>query len=315
VSTAVVTGHAGETDGAGRTPARGLIGGAMTAVIVIWGFGPPVTKLISAPALVSVSVRFWISVPLVWLITYATGRRMSIAILRRTALAGLMFGANLAFLFAALQHASIAVMSVIQALSPGVVLLVAGRWLGERATAWHVAWTGVGILGVVIVIAGGDPQVESDSLGVVLAAVSMLTFTAYYLINRRVRSTTETDPIQWMAGATLFAALTITPIALATSSPDDYRKLAGADWLYLLFVALVVGIVSHVMMSWAHRYIAASRSSLMILATNVVAVLVAWPIHDEPVTWVQVAGGAVVLGAVAAVLSRPPIVEPAGPTN
>jgi drug/metabolite transporter (DMT)-like permease len=59
------------------------------------------------------------------------------------------------------------------------------------------------------------------------------------------------------------------------------------------------------MMSWAHRYIPAARSSLFLLAMNVVAIAAAWPIHDEPVTVVQAIGGLVVLVAVAAVLRRP----------
>jgi drug/metabolite transporter (DMT)-like permease len=70
-------------------------------------------------------------------------------------------------------------------------------------------------------------------------------------------------------------------------------------------VSIVVGIVGHTMMSWAHRFIPAGRSSLILLAMNVVAIVAAWPIHDEPVTWIQAAGFVVVLGAVAAVISRP----------
>jgi len=281
----------------------------MAAVVVIWGLGPPVTKLISAPPLVGVSVRFWVSVPLVWTITYATGGRVSREVLRRTALAGALFGINLAFVFSALQHSSVAVLAVIQTLQPGVVLLVAGAWLGERATGWHVGWTAVGVLGVVVAILGGKPEVRGDAIGIVFGAASMLTFTGYYLLNRRARATTPINPMEWMAGVTLFAGLFITPIALVSTSADDYRQLAGADWLYLLFVALVVGILGHTLMSWAHRFIPAARSSLILLAMNVVAIAAAWPIHDEPVTLVQAAGGVVVLVAVAAVLSRPASVQ------
>jgi drug/metabolite transporter (DMT)-like permease len=277
----------------------------MAGVVVIWGLGPPITKLISAPALVGVSVRFWISVPLVWIVTYATGGRVTMDVLRRTVLAGALFGVNLVFVFSALHHSSVAVLAVIQTLQPGIVLLVAGRWLGERATAWHIAWTAVGVLGVAVAILGGDPEVRGSALGIVFGVASMLTFTGYYLINRRARSTTAISPMEWMCGVTLFAAVFVTPVALAVSSVDDYRELAGADWLYLLFVAIVVGIVGHTMMSWAHRFIPAARSSLFLLAMNVVAIGAAWPIHDEPVTFVQAAGGVVVLVAVAAVLSRP----------
>lgn len=283
-----------------------VAGGAMAAVVLIWGLGPPVTKLISAPPLVGASSRFWVSVPLVWAITYASGRRVDVGMLRRTAGAGVLFAVNLAFVFAALEHASVAVLSVFQALAPGVILLVAGPWLGERATRWHVAWTGVGVVGVAVVVLGRDPEVRTDAVGVFYALAAMLTFTAYYLITRRVRSTTTIDPLQWMAGVTLFAAVAITPVALVTSSIDDYRQLGGADWFYLAFVAGVVGILGHTLMSWVHRYISASRSSLYLLAMNVVAIVAAWPIHDEPISLVQAAGGAVVMGAVAAVISRSP---------
>jgi drug/metabolite transporter (DMT)-like permease len=208
------------------------------------------------------------------------------------------------------------VLSVIQTLQPGIVLVVAGRWMGERATRWHVIWTGVGVLGVVVAILGGNPEVRGDVTGVLFGVASMLTFTAYYLLNRRVRSTTVIDPIQWMAGVTLFAAIAITPVALTTSSADDYRQLGGVDWLYLAFVAGVVGIVGHTMMSWAHKFIPAARSSLFLLAMNVVAISAAWPIHHEPVTLVQAIGGVIVLGAVAAVISRPAsvrLIQPSGP--
>jgi drug/metabolite transporter (DMT)-like permease len=282
-----------------------VAGAVMASVIVIWGLGPPITKLISAPPLVGVSMRFWISVPIVWAITYAMGGRVTKEVLRNTALAGALFGVNLAFVFSALQHSSVAVLAVIQTLQPGIVLLVAGRWLGERATGWHVTWTAIGVLGVGIAILGGDPEVRGSALGVIFGVASMLTFTGYYLINRRARSTTAISPMEWMCGVTLFAGLFITPIALATSSLDDYRQLAGADWLYLLFIAIVVGLVGHTMMSWAHRFIPAARSSLFLLAMNVVAIAAAWPIHDEPVTLVQAGGGIVVLVAVTAVLSRP----------
>jgi drug/metabolite transporter (DMT)-like permease len=277
----------------------------MAAVVLFWGLGPPITKLISAPPLVSVSIRFWVSIPILWAIAYATGRRVTVRVLRATALAGALFGANLFCVFSALQHASVAVLAFVQALQPGIVLLVAGRWLGERPTLWHVAWTIVGVAGVAVVILGGDEDVRGDTLGFVLAVGSMITFTGYYLINRRARSTTPIDPIQWMAGVTLFAGLAITPFALASSSPDDYRELGGMDWVYLAFVAGVVGIVGHTMMSWVHKYIPASRSSLYLLTTNVVAIGVAWPIHDEPITFVQGVGGVVVLGAVAAAITRP----------
>jgi probable blue pigment (indigoidine) exporter len=305
------TGTGPPATGKGEAPRTGLAATVMVTVVVIWGLGPPVTKLISAPPLVGVSLRFWLSIPILFALAHLTGRSLTVAHLRRTALPGVLFGANLALVFFALEYASVAVLSVIMALQPGVVLLVAGPWLGERATRWHVAWTAVGIGGVAAVILGGNPEVRGEALGIACGVGCLLTFTAYYVLNRHVRSTTSIDPVQWMTGATLFAGLTVTPVALAASSWDDYRQVGGADWFYLFFVAVVVGIVGHTLMSWSHRFVEATRSSLYLLGMNVVAVAAAWPLHDEPVTAAQVAGGVVVLGAVAAVITRPaaPVVD------
>lgn len=282
-----------------------LAGAVMAVVVLIWGFGPPVTKLITAPPLVVVSVRFWISVPVIWAVTYLSGRRMTLLILRRCTLAGVLFGANLLLVVATLQHSSVAVLSVLQALQPGVVLLLAGPWLGERATRWHVAWTAVGVGGVVVVVLGGSPEIRGGAGGLLFGLAALLTFTAYYMSSRLARATTDVDPLQWMAGVTLVAAVTVTPVALVATSDGDYGQMAGGDWLAMLFVALAVGIVGHTLMSWAHKFIPAARSSLYLLAMNVVAISAAWPINGEPVNGAQAAGGAVVLGALAAVVSRP----------
>ena len=111
-------------------------------------------------------------------------------------------------------------LAVIQTLQPGIVLLVAGRWLGERATGWHIGWTAVGVIGVVVAILGGDPEVRGSALGVVFGVASMLTFTGYYLINRRARSTTPISPMEWMCGVTLFAGL----VHHADRAGDELRR-------------------------------------------------------------------------------------------
>ncbi|MEZ5233025.1 MAG: DMT family transporter [Acidimicrobiales bacterium] len=288
-------------------PPRLLVGAAMVAVVLAWGFGPPVSKLISAPAFVAVFFRMWLSVPILLAWLYGTGHRLSTDLLRATAPAGVLFGLNMCCVFSAFHHASIATLSVMSALQPGLVLVVAGPFLGERPTGWHRLWTGVGIGGAVLVIVGAGSAVRSSALGVALSAGALCTFTAYFLITRvaRARAARPIDAIEWMCGVTIFSALTVTPMALATSSSADFGAVGGRDWLWLAFAVIVTGIAGHVMMAWVLRHIEASKASLYVLTMNVVAVSAAWPIHHEPLTVLQALGGVVVLGAVAAVISRP----------
>lgn len=285
----------------------------MALVIVLWGLGPPISKLITAPPVVTASVRFWASVPVVVLATYVAGQRITLSTLRHTWLAGALFGLNMVSVFAALQHSSVAVLSIMMAMQPGVVLIIAGMFMGERVGRWHIAWTLVGIGGVSIVILGNGPDVKLSGLGLLFGVCSVLSFTGYYLINRSVRSRVDIHPLEWMSGSTIFSAITVTPVAIIATDLDDYRELGGIDFLYLFYVAGVVGIFSHTLMSWVHRFIPATRSSLAMLGMTVVAVVSAWPINGEPITLQQAIGGFVVLGAVAAVISRPP--EPGAGTR
>jgi probable blue pigment (indigoidine) exporter len=279
----------------------------MAVIIVFWGLGPPISKLITAPAVVAVLYRFWISVPILFALSVMAGHRPRMATLRRTALPGAAFGINLVFVFLALGSAAVAVLSVITTMQPGFILLVAGPFLGERPRLWHVAWTLIGIGGTSLVVLGAGAEVEASALGVLYAVTSMVTFTVYFLLTKRARSAVVDDvsPLEWMAGISLFAALTVTPWALVTSSAADYRAVDGLDWVWMAFIVVVTGIAGHVMMAWTHRYIEASRSSLYLLSMNIVAIGAAWFIHDEPLTLVQLLGGVVVFGAVAAVISRP----------
>lgn len=278
---------------------------ALAGIILFWGLGPPVSKLIEAPSVISVLYRFWLSVPLMWLLATATGSRPTFGSIRRAAWAGAAFGINLVFVFLAINEAAVAVLSAVVALQPGFILVLAGPLLGERPTRWHVGWTIVGMTGTAIVVLAGGPDFEVTPRAIGYALAAQLFFTAYFLITKKVRSEHDIDPIQWMFGVVLFAALAVTPWAVATSSSSDYRAIDGNDWIWLALIIVFTGGLGHILMTWVHRFVDATRSSLYLLLMHPVVIIAAWIIHDEPLTFVQMSGGLVLLGAVSAVISRP----------
>ncbi|MCW2758390.1 MAG: putative permease, superfamily [Nocardioidaceae bacterium] len=280
----------------------------MPAVIVTWGLGPPATALVSAPPMTAVVVRFSMSVVVMTVLLVVSGKRPRFLRSRLALPAGLLFGLNNAAFFFSVQHASIAVVSVIFALQPAVVLLCAGRFLDEVPTRWHLCWTAVAIAGTGAVVAGEDPQIGGDVLGIALAALAMLALTGYHVISRLARSRTEqpVDAVQWMADVTLVAWIALIPTWLATTSPGSLLDLTTRDLALVAFIAIVVGVVGHTLMSWIHKSMPANRSAVYLLLFNVVAVLVGWLVNDQPLTVPQVIGGAVVLVGAGAVAARPP---------
>lgn len=278
---------------------------ALVAVVFAWGSGPVVTKLITVPALLGVLLRYGVTVPVLFAIVRLRGSVVGRDTLRRAALPGLSFGINLIFVFRAVQEATVAVLAVATTLQPALILLVAGPLFGERPTRQHVLWTAVGVAGASGVVLGAGSELRASGLGIMFALLAVVTFTTYFVLTRLARATTAVDPVEWMAAINLWALIAVIPPTLVLADLGDLDQMSGRDWLWLAVLAYVTGVFGHVLMSWVHGYVDASRSSLTLLTMNLWAVLLAWPVHDEPVTVVQGVSGVVVLGAVAAVLRTP----------
>lgn len=278
---------------------------ALAGVVVLWGAGPVITKLVTVHPLIGSPMRFILSIPVLFAIVRLRGGTVSRETFRAAALPGMAFGINLIFVFAAVQEVAVAVLSVLVALQPAILLVVAGPLLGERATRPQVAWTLVGVGATAGVILGAGDELRANALGVGLALASLGTFMIYFVLTRRARSTTDVDPFEWMAAINVWSlAATVLP-SLALVRTDDFADFDGADLFWLVVLAYLTGVAGHVLMSWVHGYVEASKSALYLLGMNVVAIGLAWPVHDEPVNVVQVAFGVVVFVAVASVIRLP----------
>ncbi len=295
----------GERQRASRLPLM-----VLGVVVLSWGAGPVITKLITAPPVVGVIVRFGLSVPVLFGLVALRGGKVSMATFRKASLPGLAFGVNLIFVFAAVQEATIAVIAVSVALQPALLLFVAGPLFGERPTMAHVMWTCLGVVGAAVVILGAGDELRASGLGILFSVLALLTFSVYFVLTRLARSTVDVDPVEWMAAInvwSLVAALIPAPFLIG---PGDIGQLDWTDLWWLVVLAYLTGVLGHVLMSWVHGYIEAARSALYLLSMNLVAVSLAWPVHDEPVTLLQLLGGLVVLVSVASVIRLPPRVDP-----
>ena len=278
----------------------------MAVVVVLFGLGPVLTKLVTAPPLVGALMRFCVSVPILLVLFTVRGGRLDRRLLRVTALPGIAFGTNLIFVFAAVQETTVSVLSTVVANQPAVLLVLAGPLFGERPTTRHVMWTLGGVAGAAVVILGAGAEVRASVLGIVLALLALATFTAYWVLTRSARRDSDVDPIGWMTGVNIWAVASAIPPVVMFTNGDDWSLFGGLDWLWIVMIALFTGALGHVMMSWVHAYVEAARSSLYMLGMHVVAVGLSWPIHGEPVTAIQMLGGAMVLTCVAMVIRIPP---------
>ncbi len=252
-----------------ETRAEGIAG--VVAAVAAWGFGPVLVKLIELPGLTLALYRLWLGFAVMLAVVALTGRRLRWTDLRTAGSAGLLFGVNVAFFFTALKHTSVADASLITALAPVLILVVAGPWFGERVRPRDIGLTAVTIGGVVLVVLGSSGSPEWSLFGDLLAVGALVTWAAYFVASKRARVRLGT--LEFQAGVMLGAGGIATPVVLLSGS--DLVLPRGDDWIWLLLFVIVPGALGHSLMSWAHRYVDVSVSSLIVVAQPVVSTLAA----------------------------------------
>lgn len=289
---------------AGDRAAR-LALGAVGIAVLTWGASNVMIKAVPVTGLVASFYRLWLSLPLLWLVLAlqpGARRRLDARWAAGALVGGALFALHQVFFFSALKATTVANVALIGALQPTLVLLVAGRWFGERSSPAALGWSLVALVGTVLVVAGATGLPGWSAHGDLLAVANLFAFTMYFLASKGIRRTVAA--VDYVVGMTTVAALVMLVICLA--SGQDLASPRGGDWLVLLALALVPGTVGHFLTNWAHAHTSAFAVSILLLAVPVVAMAGAAAVLGERVTPMQLAGAAVVLTAVAAVVVRQP---------
>ena len=273
---------------------------AVAIAVFAWGFGPLFVRGIGASAATIVFYRVLLALPVATAVAYLTGGRLSFRLLRTAFPTAICFALSIVTGFASFQQTSIVNATLIPALQPALILLVAARLFGERRTRTEIAFAALAFVGVIAVVAGATSQ-GATLQGDLLSVANLLVFTGYFLLAKRAR---DTNVHAWSFLASVFfgTAVLVVPWALLVSS--DLDAVQGTDWLLIIGLVLLPGMVGHGLMTWAHHYVEVSVTSMMTLANPVVSIVGAWIIFSQSLGVLQIVGAAIVLVALGAILHR-----------
>lgn len=252
------------------------------------------------PALSFAAYRLWMGV-LVYVVVFAvTGRRLRWTTLRACAPGGAIFAIDIACSFLAFQLTSVANATIIGALAPVCISIGAARWFGERVGRRDRLFIAASFMGVAVVAIGSAGSPASGAWGDLFAGISVVSWTAYWLFSKRMRS--GVGAMEYMASVMLVSAILMTAFALV--SGQGLVPPRPSDWGWIWLVTLVPGMLGHLMVAWSHRHVEAWLGSLITQSQPIVGSLAAWAILDERLTTAVIIGGVMVLGSTAVVLVR-----------
>jgi drug/metabolite transporter (DMT)-like permease len=288
-------------------PALLLVGAALAIVYVVWGSTYLAIRIMveEMPPLVSAGVRFLAAGLLVGGAVAARGGLGRLAVTRRQ----LLGCAQIGLLLVVVGQGLVTVAENGGAPSGITALLVAAvpLWViclrtvaGERPAARTVAGvvTGFGGLTVVIAAAGLGGAFPVWTVAAVLVGSLSWAFGSW----RQPRMRLPGDPFVVAVHEMLIGGAVLVVLGLAGGErfdPAAYSARSWAAWGYLVLFGSVVAFSAY---SWLLQSAATSLVATYAYVNPLVAVFLGWLILAEPVTPPTLAGGLIVVLAVAVVV-------------
>jgi drug/metabolite transporter (DMT)-like permease len=280
-----------------RQRAFGLF--AVVIAAVAWGFTGIFANKTASDPVVLTFYRMWIAAALMFTVSVLARRRLTWAAIRTAAPAGLFLSADITLSFYSFRLTSVAIASIVGALTPALVLLLSRRVLGESASWQDALLIVVATVGVAFVVVGPGQSAGNHLTGDMYAALATLAFVGYWLSAKRVR--TSVDGLQYTSAVWLVAAVAITPVPLISGAP--LRLIAPSDWIWVTVLVLVPG-GGHVLLIWAHKVVKATVSAMIGQGNILVAAIAASIFLHQQMTWSEVGGGFLAVIATGAIAVR-----------
>jgi drug/metabolite transporter (DMT)-like permease len=280
----------------GRTLSAKTLGVlAVLLLVVAFSLSSTLVKRAETPG---VLVAFWrmLVVSLAWnAVLWSTGRRVTMADVRRVWIPGIFFGLNLAVFFAGATHNSVANAALIGSCAPFLIVpagaLLFDEYIDHRALAFAVLAFG----GVALVLFSAPPGGDASLEGNVFGVIAMLLLVGYVTATRQFRR--DMDVTTFMATICPIATLAVLPIAVAHGGG---LGMSGTGWTFTLLLCFTSGITAQGLLVYAQKTIQIGTIAIAQIVQPALAVVWSYLLLSEVINDRQAIGIAIVMGGLLA---------------
>lgn len=281
---------------AAKDLSRGLIGAGIA--VSAWASGTILAKGVNMDGLAVGAYRFAIFAVCIIVWMQIRGPRVSLRVMRASMWGGIALGLDVALFFSAIKLTSVVNATVIGAMQPIVVGVIAARFFGEKVKLRDALLSLVALTGAVLVVVSTAGAEITDIRGDLLAVAAMLTWSAYFIFSKRSKA--NMSATEFTAGTTIWTAAICASAAVIFG--QDLSIPSATNWLWLIAMAFGAGLAGHALMNWSLVRIPLWVGSTFTLLVPVFSALLAWIFLGEALTVTQVAAMLLVIGALAAVV-------------
>lgn len=256
-----------------------------------------ITKLaVDVPNETIVFFRFAVGLPFIWAFAASQGVHFSFQQVPKHLLRGFAGFTSLYFYVYAIKAIPIVNAVTLSNTVPLFMPFIVMIWLRELVSKWRFIATGIGFLGVVILLRPEKAILEWGSLfGLANGLMSAIAFMGVRLLSKN-----ETT-IKILFYYFLLSTVLATYPMLIT-----WKSLSSLDWGYLCAIGVLSTLYQYLItLSFTHA--PATKASMLNYLSVIFGGLAGWWVFGEvPDTWVWVGTGLIVVSAIFALRDKTP---------
>jgi len=213
---------------------------------------------------------------------------------------GVALALHFATWIASLSHTSVAASVLLVNTAPLFAIALSLVFLREKPSPVVQLAILLAMVGAAVIALGDRDSSPASLFGNLLAVAGAVTLATYQVIGRGLRAALPLDAYMLLVWGT--ATLTLAALAAAFGTP--FAPFPPKTWLAFAALAVVPTLGGHGLTNRALRSLPAPTVGLFLLGEPVIASLLAMLLFGETPSASTLTGGAIVLAALALVLTR-----------
>lgn len=205
---------------------------------------------------------------------------------------GIAMGINWILLFQAYRYTTISAATLSYYFAPVIVTVASPLLFHERLTAKQIICFVMSTLGLVLIIGTGGGEETAGITGILFGLGAAVFYAAVILLNKFIKNVAG---IQRTILQMLAAVVTLLPY-VAVSSGFNLNLLDGTGWACLMTVGLFHTGITYCLYFSALKDLTGQEAAILSYIDPLVAVIISVLLLGEPMTLMQLIGGALILG-------------------
>ena len=208
-------------------------------------------------------------------------------------ISGMAMGFNWIFLFEAYKYTTVSVATLSYYFAPVIVTVMCPIIFKEKMTAKQWICFGFSTLGIILITGLGDLSQNSNHLiGILYGLGAACLYATVILINKAIKSI---EGIHRTFLQFISAIIILLPYVLLTTGVH-LANIGSNGIVCLLIVGLIHSGVAYCLYFTSLKEIKGQSVALLSYIDPLIAVIISVLVLKESITWIQIIGGALIIG-------------------